>query len=119
MPPNSSVDPVAFRNTMNAFLIASLVLGGAVGVVVLGVIVVGIVRLWRWVYWYLVVTFLIAPLSLLQSIATFFLGSGPIRIPGWVFLYSVPLALGEAILGIWMIVLYRRSGTWARRRLPV
>jgi hypothetical protein len=119
MPPNSGVDPDAFRNTMNSIFVTSLVLGGVLGVVVLAVMVVGIVRLWRWVYWYFIVAFLIAPLSVLQSITANYLGSGPVQIPGWVFLYSVPLALGEVILGIWMIVLYRRFGTWARRRLPI
>ncbi len=119
MPPNSSVDPVAFRNSMNAIFITSLVLGGVVGVVALGVIVVGIVRLWRWVYWYLVVSFFIAPLGVLQNIATYFFGSGAIQIPGWVLLFTAPLALVETVLGIWMIVLYRRSGTWARRRVAV
>ena len=119
MPPNSGVDPVAFRDTMNSIFITSLVGGGVVGVVALGVIIVGIVRLWRWVYWYMVVSFLIAPLGVLQDIATYLVGSGPIQIPGWLILYSVPFAVIETALGIWMIVLYRRSGTWARRRVPV
>ena len=118
MPPNSSVDPVAFRDTMNSIFITSLVLGGVVGVAALGVIIVGIVRLWRWVYWYLVVSFLIAPLGVLQNVATYLFDSGPIQIPGWLLLYSVPFAAIETALGIWMIVLYRQSGTWARRRLP-
>lgn len=118
MPPNSSVDPATFRDTMNSIIITSLVLGGVVGAAILGVVIVGIVRLWRWVYWYLVVSFLIAPLSFLQNVAGYF-SSGPIQIPGWLLLYSVPFAVIDTALGIWMIVLYRRSGTWARRRVPV
>lgn len=119
MPANANVDPAEFRDTMNSIFITSLVLGGAVGLAALGVVIVGIVRLWRWVYWYLVVSFLIAPLGVLQNVVTYFFGSGAIRVPGWLLLYSVPVAAIETALGIWMIVLYRRSGTWARRRLPV
>ena len=119
MPPSSGVDPVAFRDSMNSIFITSLVAGGVIGVVALGVVIAGIVRLWRWVYWYLVVSFLIAPLGLLQNTVTYFFGSGPVQIPGWLLLYSVPLVAIETALGIWMIMLYRQSGTWARRRIPV
>jgi len=117
MPANPNVGASSFRSTMSATYTTFLVFGGVLVVVFLAVILAGIVRLWRWVYWYLAVSFLITPLSVLQSV-TYMLGSGPISIPGWTLLYSVPLALVEAALGIWMIVLYRRYGTWARRRIP-
>jgi hypothetical protein len=119
MPPDPNIDAQSFRDAMSAEFNASLVSGGVLGVGLLALSIVGIVRLWRWVYWYLCASFLIAPLGILQNAAMLATGVGPITVPGWVLLYSIPLSLAEAALGIWMIVLYRRYGTWARRRLPV
>lgn len=116
MPADPNVDPQSFRNTMSAIFATSVVLGGVLGVVILAVLVAGIVKMWRWVYWYLVVSFLIAPLGILQDVA-YALTPGMISMPGWLLLYLVPVALIELALGIWMIVLYRRYGTWARRRV--
>jgi hypothetical protein len=111
-PPDPNFDAEAFRSTMTA----SYMFASVVGAAFLAVVVIGIVRLWRWVYWYLAVTFLIALLGPLQDAAMYW--SGPISGPGWLLLLSVPFAVAETAFGIWMIMLYRRYGTWARRRVP-
>jgi hypothetical protein len=113
---NSNVDTEQLR-FMRTTLYTSLGIGAVGGVVLVVIVAVGIVKLWRWVYWYLVVSFLFAVLGIPQNVANA-VGSGPVSILAWWLLASIPLALAEAALGVWMIVLYRRYGTWARRRVP-
>lgn len=58
------------------------------------------------------------PLTIPQDIV-YSLGPNPFSLPpSWLPPVSIPFALAEAALGAWMIVLYRRYGTWARRRVP-
>jgi hypothetical protein len=111
-PPDPNFDGQSFRSMMAA----SFMFGSIVGLAFVAIVVAGIVRLWRWVYWYLVVTLLIAPLGPIQFVTMYL--SGPSSAPGWLLALSFPFAAIEAALGIWMIMLYRRCGTWARRRLP-
>jgi hypothetical protein len=116
-PTSSSVDPAQLRSMMNSIVSVTLGIGAVLVAASLAIIVIGTVRLWRWVYWFLVVGYLIALLSIPQNILYAF-GFGTISLPAWWLLASIPFALAEAALGLWMIVLYRRYGTWARRRVP-
>jgi hypothetical protein len=113
-PNGAAVDPQQLRAVMMTALYASLGVGAIVGGAALAVVVVGILKLWRWVYWYLAVSYLLALLGIPQSLI-YAIGSGPVGVPAiWLF-FTVPLALAEGALGVWMIVLYRRYRTWARR----
>jgi hypothetical protein len=116
-PTSSNVDPAQLRSMMNS--VASVTLGFVALLVAasLTIIVIGTVRLWRWVYWYLVAGNLLALVSIVQNTMYAF-GLGTTSLPTWWFLASIPFALAEGALGLWMIVLYRRYGTWARRRVP-
>ena len=77
---------------------------------------VGVLKLWRWVYWYLMITYGIAVLSIPVNIS-YAVGNGPIRYPGWYLFGSIPLVLAEVGLFIWMVIALRRYGTWARRKV--
>lgn len=116
-PANPDVDQGQLRSITTSILYGSLVVGGVVVVALYAVLIMGVVRLWRWVYWYLVVTYLIGLLGLPQDFV-YALGAGPVRMPADALLVQVPLVLINGALGVWMIVLYRRYGTWARRRVP-
>jgi hypothetical protein len=114
----SGIDPAQLQSVMDATIQTSLVIGGIVGAVILIIVVIGTLRLWAWLYWLLVVVYLIAVLSVLQNVV-YALGQGPVFLPGWFLLLSIPLGLVQGALGVWMIILYRRYGTWARKRVPV
>lgn len=115
---NTNVDPEQLRTVMNEILDVTVGFGAAAGVAIAAVIIIGAVKLWRWVYWYLVITYLIAVLAIPQDIV-YTLSPNPfLLLPSWFVFISIPLALAEGALGAWMIVLYRRYGTWARRRVP-
>ncbi len=114
---NPDVDPAQLRSISTSIVYGSMIVGGVVGAVFAAVLIVGVVRRWRWVYWYFVVTYLLAPLALPQDLYYVY-GPGPVRVPAATLLLQVPLALICIGGGVWMIVLYRRHGTWARRRVP-
>lgn len=116
-PPDANVDPAQLRSFLTSIVYWTLGITGIFAIALLAIVVVGIIRLWRWVYWYLAVSQLLAVLSLPSNLF-YALGAGPIRMPGWWLAYVIPAALIEGALGAWMIVLYRRYGTWARRRVP-
>jgi hypothetical protein len=116
-PADSNIDPEQFRTFMTNFFYGALAFVGVLALAMLAVVVAGIIKLWRWVYWYLVVTYLLAVLSLPSNLV-YALGAGPIRLPGWYLGYAIPAAVVQTALAVWMIVLYRRYGTWARRRVP-
>jgi hypothetical protein len=115
-PTDPNVDPQQLRSIMTATLYSSLAIGAVLGAAMFAVLVIGIVRLWRWVYWYLAVTYLLALLGIPQNLV-YATGVGPLRLPATLLLFTVPLALAQGALGVLMIVLYRRYGTWARRRV--
>lgn len=113
----ANVDLEQMRSFMNGVVYMSVGFGVVVGVVIVAIIVIGTVKLWRWMYWFLAVTYLLALLAVPQSVI-YALGVGPLSLPAWWPIYSIPVALVEAALGVWMIVLSQRYGTWARRRVP-
>ncbi|MBO0837711.1 MAG: hypothetical protein J2P28_19670 [Actinobacteria bacterium] len=117
-PTEPGVDPAQFRATMQTMIYTALGLGAALGVAFAVVTVIGTVKLWRWLYWLLAITYLFALFSILQDIE-YLLGLGSISLPRPWLVASIPIGVAEAALGIWMIVLYRRYGTWARTRVPL
>lgn len=113
-----NVDTGQLRSVMNGMIYVMVGFGAVLGAAIAAIIIIGAVKLWRWVYWYLVVSYLIAVLTIPQNII-YSLGPNPFSLPpSWFLSVSIPVALAEAALGAWMIVLYRRYGTWARRRVP-
>lgn len=113
-----NVDTEQLRSVMNGMIDVMVGIGAVVGAAIAAIIIIGAVKLWRWVYWYLVVTYLIAALTVPQNIVNSLSPSPFSPLPAWLLFVSIPFALTEAALGAWMIVLYRRYGTWARRRVP-
>jgi multisubunit Na+/H+ antiporter MnhC subunit len=114
-PSVDSSDPqavAAVQSVIQAFMVASFVLALAW----LAVIVTGIVRLWRWVYWYLAIIYFLSVLSI-PSDLNYTFGNGQIRLPTWVLLIQLPTLLVEVGLAIWMVIAFRRYGTWARRKV--
>ena len=113
--PAFNSDPQAaqfFRNVITA----SIAVGVILTVASLGVIVVGVIRLWRWVYWYVMINYFLAILSLPGNL-TYVFGNAPIRLPAWILLVQLPLSLAELALAIWMVIALRRYGPWARRKI--
>lgn len=104
------------QQVINSILTGTLVFAGLITVALLVVIVVGVLKLWRWVYWYLVVTYAFAVLSVPANL-TYVFGGGPIRLPAWILLFTIPLLLAEIGMLIWMLIAFRRFGTWARRKI--
>jgi hypothetical protein len=101
-----------FRQIFLVCVVGSVV----ISLVVLAVIVIGVLKLWRWLYWYLMITYGIALLSIPVNLS-YALGNGPIHYPSWYFFLSIPIVLAEGALSVWMIVGYRRYGNWARRKI--
>jgi uncharacterized membrane protein len=116
-PASSNVDPALMRSTMNSFLTVTLGFAAVLAAAGVAVTVIGTVRLWRWVFWYVAIGYLLAAGSIPQSILGA-AGLSTFSLPAWWLLISIPSALAEGALGVWMILLYRRYGTWARRRVP-
>jgi hypothetical protein len=73
---------------------------------------IGVVRLWRWTFWLIVVAFLIGgvlrvPASILQ-----FSGVLPADFPAWYVLLQALIGMVQVVIGVLMIVGYRREGVW-------
>jgi hypothetical protein len=98
------------------FFLATIVAGVVLSLVVLVVIVIGVLKLWRWIYWYLMISYAFALLSIPLNISYVF-GNGPVHYPSWILFGSIPLALAEGAIAVWMVIALRRYGTWARRKI--
>jgi hypothetical protein len=99
---------------------------GAISLPLVVVLLVGTLRRWRWVFWYLLITGLLAgtnlatlPLVALQSANGRTSAAVPFLLPAWVYLAELPVVAAEFALAIWMLVALRRYGTWACVRVPV
>ena len=112
--PNVNADEL--KRFIQVFVVGALAVAGVGSAVLYAVLVIGVLRLWRWVYWYVVVTYLLGALSLPASIIQSLSPTG-LHPPAWTLVASVPALIVEVALAIWMIVLYNRYGTWARRRV--
>jgi hypothetical protein len=108
-------------DALRQILVAVIVFTVIFTVIVLVVMVVGVLKLWRWLYWYLMITYGIAiiaiPGNLLSAFGYSAFGSVAIRYPDWYYVISTLLVLVEVALAVWMIVAYRRYGNWARRKI--
>jgi hypothetical protein len=87
-----------------------------ISLIVLAVLVVGVLRLWRWLYWYLMISYGISLLAVPANLVSA-LGNSPLRYPDWYYVLSTLLVLVEAALAVWMVIAYRRYGNWARRKI--
>ncbi|HLY30875.1 MAG TPA: hypothetical protein VKQ36_07585 [Ktedonobacterales bacterium] len=81
-----------------------------------GVGVVGVVRRWRWVFWLLLIAFMLSFL-VIPGVALELAGIIPAApIPLWYGLTRMATGAAETVIGVWMILIYRRYGVWARGR---
>jgi hypothetical protein len=83
-------------------------------IVLLGV---GIVRRWRWVFWLTVLAFTFSALQIAAAVLEL-AGILVLAVPAWDSVARALVAVIELGIGIWMLLLYRRYGVWARRRAP-
>lgn len=113
--PNLRSDPQTAAFLQN-LLTGTIVFAAVLSVVLLAVIVIGVIKLWRWLYWYLMISYFLAVLSIPGNL-TYVFGNGPIRLPAWILLIQLPLALVQLGLAIWMVIALRRYGAWARRTI--
>ena len=114
----SSTDVGQFRQLMRTTVNGILAVSALIGAAFYLVIFVGIWRLWRWVYWYVLVVGFLAILAIPQDISYGF-GAGGVTIPPLIVVFLVIQAVAYLALSIWLLMLYRRYGTWARRKVPV
>jgi hypothetical protein len=98
------------------FFAATMVFVLAWSLIVVAVFVVGVLKLWRWLFWYLAVSYGFAALAIPVNLS-YALGSAPIRYPTWFLFVALPINLVEVAIAVWMLVAYRRYGTWARRKI--
>jgi len=113
--PALAADPQAMEFFRQFFQVV-IVLSIAFSLVVLAVLVVGVLKLWRWIYWYLMITYGFSVLAIPANLSYAF-GNSPIKYPSWYFYVSIPLVLVEIALVVWMVIAYRRYGNWARRKI--
>ena len=111
-------DAAQFRQTMSGIFSAVFVTAGVLSFVLYAVIFIGIWKLWRWLFWYFVVVGFLAALAIPQDIVYSF-GIGPYHFPWWFLVLGVLNGLIWLGLAIWMVMLNRRYGNWARRRVPI
>jgi hypothetical protein len=79
---------------------------------VISLLTVGVVRRWRWTFWLIVVAFLAGilriPVSLLQLTDVIHTS-----LPSWYIAYQCALGITQFIVGILMVLGYRRASYWA------
>ena len=73
---------------------------------------VGVVRRWRWTFWLILLAFLIGgvvrvPVSILQL-----KGVLPADFPAWYVLVQALIGVVQVVVGVLMVVGYRREGVW-------
>jgi hypothetical protein len=78
----------------------------------IAVLIVGVVRRWRWLYWLLALAFTISALQVPAG-ALELARVLPDPFPAWYTVYRSVVALAEAALGVWLLVVWRRWGVWA------
>lgn len=90
---------------VNLFLVALLIF--------IATISVGVARGWRWLFWLLLIAFLVAPLEIPAGILQL-MTILPFQQPAWYVLLRMATAAIEFALGVWMLLVWRRCGVWAR-----
>ncbi|MBO0837140.1 MAG: hypothetical protein J2P28_16750 [Actinobacteria bacterium] len=110
------VDPSRLQVVMQTMLYTTLFFGAALGVGLAVLTVVSGVRVRRWHHWMVTIIYLFALISLIQDIG-YVVGLPPIPPPIPVLVTTMLLGLGEGVLSVWLIMLHRQYGTWARTHL--
>jgi hypothetical protein len=81
----------------------------------LAFVMIGVLRRWRWVFWLVLVAFggmiLDIPATLLQLT-----GILPGLFPLWYSLCRMGASLVAVGIAVWMLLIYRHHGVWARGR---
>ena len=77
-------------------------------------VVVGVLRRWRWLFWLLLVAFLAGVLRVPASIAEA-LGWLPASSPVWYLVLQAIIGVVQFVIGIAMLVAFRRHGIWGLR----
>lgn len=72
---------------------------------------IGTMRRWRWLFWLILVAFLAGILRLPASVLEV-TGALPAAGPAWYMLLQAGIGVAQFLIGLAMIVGYRRSGPW-------
>jgi hypothetical protein len=96
--------PIADRRTFEVAFLAAL----SIFLVILGT---GVVRRWRWMFWLILVAFL-AGLVRVPASALELAGTIPLQGPAWYVALQGVIGAVQFVIGIAMLVGYRRSGLW-------
>jgi len=96
--------PIADRRTFEVAFLAAL----SIFLVILGI---GVVRRWRWMFWLILVAFL-AGLVRVPASALELAGTIPLQGPAWYVVLQGVIGAVQFVIGIAMLMGYRRSGVW-------
>jgi hypothetical protein len=80
----------------------------------IALLVVGVLRRWRWTFWLIMVAFLFGVLRIPASVLAL-AGVLTAAGPTWYVLYQGFLGVVQFVIGLSMLVGYRRGGTWGAR----
>jgi hypothetical protein len=91
---------------------AELLFVGAISAFIL-LVAVGVARRWRWMFWLLLIAFLFGvlrvPTSILQ-LAGWIPSTGPV----WYEMFQALIGVVQFVIGLVLVVEYRRHGVWGR-----
>jgi len=96
--------PTADRRPFEVAFLAAL----SIFLVVVGT---GVVRRWRWMFWLILVAFL-AGLIRVPASALELVGTIPLQGPAWYAVLQGVIGAVQFVIGIAMLIGYRRSGLW-------
>jgi hypothetical protein len=95
--------PAGSRAAEIAFLVALSAL--------LALLAIGVVRRWRWTFWLVLVAFLAGLLRLPASVLEL-TGILPSAGPTWYTLLQAAIGLVQFVIGLGMLVGFRKAGVW-------
>jgi hypothetical protein len=95
--------PAGSRAAEIAFLVALSAL--------LALLAIGVVRRWRWTFWLVLVAFLAGLLRLPASVLEL-TGILPSAGPTWYTLLQAAIGLEQFVIGLGMLVGFRKAGVW-------
>ena len=96
LPPGSRPAEIAFLVALSAFL---------------ALLAFGVVRRWRWIFWLILVAFLAGLLRLPASVLEL-TGILPSTGPTWYTLLQAAIGLVQFVIGLGMLVGFRKAGVW-------
>ena len=77
----------------------------------LALLAIGVVRRWRWTFWLVLVAFLAGLLRLPASVLEL-TGILPSAGPTWYTLFQAAIGLVQFVIGLGMLVGFRKGGAW-------